>query len=232
LPLHRARPIFRRKITQLMEISMSLLLGDTAPDFDAETTQGKISFHDWAGDDWVVFFSHPADFTPVCTTELGFTAKLKDELAARGAKALVISVDSVEDHKKWIEDIEETQGASVSFPIIADTEKKIATLYNMIHPKADPKVTVRAVYVIDPNKKIRASIIYPPSAGRNFNEILRLIDSMQLTDGYKVATPVNWQQGEDVIIVPSVSDEDADKLFPKGYTTVKPYLRVTPQPNK
>ncbi|GGB78373.1 MULTISPECIES: peroxiredoxin [Henriciella] len=211
---------------------MSLLLGDTAPDFDAETTQGKISFHDWAGDDWVVFFSHPADFTPVCTTELGFTAKLKDELAARGAKALVISVDSVEDHKKWIEDIEETQGASVSFPIIADTEKKIATLYNMIHPKADPKVTVRAVYVIDPNKKIRASIIYPPSAGRNFNEILRLIDSMQLTDGYKVATPVNWQQGEDVIIVPSVSDEDADKLFPKGYTTVKPYLRVTPQPNK
>lgn len=211
---------------------MSLLLGDTAPDFEAETTQGKIKFHDWAADDWVVFFSHPADFTPVCTTELGYTAKLKDELAARGAKALVISVDSVEDHKRWIADIEETQGGQVDFPIIADPERKVATLYNMIHPKADPKVTVRAVYVIDPNKKIRASIIYPPSAGRNFNEILRLIDSMQLTDGYKVATPVNWQQGDDVIIVPSVSNEDADKLFPKGYTTVKPYLRVTPQPNK
>ncbi|MEM5518503.1 peroxiredoxin [Henriciella sp. AS95] len=211
---------------------MSLLLGDTAPDFEAETTQGKISFHDWAGDDWVVFFSHPADFTPVCTTELGYTAKLKDELAARGAKALVVSVDSVEDHNAWIKDIEETQGANVDFPIIADTEKKVATLYNMIHPKADPKVTVRAVYVIDPNKKIRASIIYPPSAGRNFNEILRLIDSMQLTDGYKVATPVNWENGEDVIIVPSVSNEDADKMFPKGYTTVKPYLRTTPQPDK
>lgn len=211
---------------------MSLLLGDTAPDFEADTTQGKINFHDWIGDDWVVFFSHPADFTPVCTTELGYTAKLKDQLAERGAKAMVVSVDSVEDHKAWIKDIEETQGASVDFPIIADTEKKVATLYNMIHPKADPKVTVRAVYVIDPKKKIRASIIYPPSAGRNFNEILRLIDSLQLTDGYKVATPVNWEQGEDVIIVPSVSNEDADKLFPKGYKTVKPYLRMTPQPNK
>ncbi|MGB3627261.1 MAG: peroxiredoxin [Henriciella sp.] len=211
---------------------MSLLLGDTAPDFEAETTQGKISFHDWIGDDWVVFFSHPADFTPVCTTELGFTAKLKDQLAERGAKAIVISADGLEDHKKWIGDIEETQGAKVEFPLIADPDRKVATLYNMIHPKADPKVTVRAVYVIDPNKKIRASIIYPPSAGRNFNEILRLIDSMQLTDNYKVATPVNWEQGDDVIIVPSVSDEDADKLFPKGYTKVKPYLRVTPQPNK
>lgn len=211
---------------------MSLLLGDIAPDFEADTTEGRIRFHDWIGDDWVVFFSHPADFTPVCTTELGYTAKLKDKLAARHAKAIVISVDTVEQHKAWISDIEETQGAKVDFPIIADPDKQVATLYNMIHPNADPKVTVRAVYVIDPNKKIRASIIYPPSAGRNFDEILRLIDSLQLTDGYKVATPVNWADGEDVIIVPSVSNEDADKLFPKGYTTVKPYLRTTPQPNK
>ncbi len=211
---------------------MSLLLGDTAPDFTAETTEGTVNFHDWIGDDWVVFFSHPADFTPVCTTELGYTAKLKDKLAARNAKAIVISVDSVEDHKKWISDIEETQNCSVDFPIIADPDQTVAKLYSMIHPNADPKVTVRAVYVIDPNKKIRASIIYPPSAGRNFDEILRLIDSLQLTDGYKVATPVNWQDGEDVIIVPSVSDADADQLFPKGYERIKPYLRVTPQPNK
>ena len=211
---------------------MSLLIGDVAPDFEADTTEGRIRFHEWAGDDWVVFFSHPADFTPVCTTELGYTANLKDKLAARHAKAIVISVDTVEQHKAWISDIEETQGAKVDFPIIADPDKQVATLYNMIHPNADPKVTVRAVYVIDPNKKIRASIIYPPSAGRNFDEILRLIDSLQLTDGYKVATPVNWADGEDVIIVPSVSNEDADKLFPKGYTTVKPYLRTTPQPNK
>ena len=211
---------------------MSLLLGDTAPDFEAETTAGRIRFHDWIGDQWTVFFSHPADFTPVCTTELGYTAKLKDQLAARNAKAIVISVDSVENHLKWIGDIEETQGATVNFPIIGDEDKTVATLYNMIHPNADPKVTVRAVYVIDPNKKIRASIIYPPSAGRNFDEILRLIDSLQLTDGHKVATPVNWQDGEDVIIVPSVSNEEADKLFPKGYEEIRPYLRTTPQPNK
>ncbi len=211
---------------------MSLLIGDVAPDFEADTTEGRIRFHEWAGKDWVVFFSHPADFTPVCTTELGYTARLKDEFARRDAKALVISVDSVEDHKRWIADIEETQGASVQFPIIADPERKVATLYNMIHPNADPKVTVRAVYVIDPDKKIRATIIYPPSAGRNFDEVLRLIDSLQLTDGYKVATPVNWIDGEDVIIVPSVSDEDAKKLFPKGFKTVKPYLRYTEQPNK
>lgn len=212
---------------------MSLLLGDVAPDFEVDTTVGRIKFHDWAGDNWVVFFSHPADFTPVCTTELGYTAKLKDDLAKRNAKALVVSVDSVEDHKAWISDIEETQGASVDFPIIADQDKSVATLYNMIHPNADPKVTVRAVYVIDPNKKIRASIIYPPSAGRNFDEILRLIDSLQLTDHYKVATPVNWQDGEDVIIVPSVTDPDEiARLFPKGHTKIKPYLRTTPQPNK
>jgi thioredoxin-dependent peroxiredoxin len=212
---------------------MSLLLGDTAPDFEADTTQGRIRFHDWAGDDWVVFFSHPADFTPVCTTELGYTAKLKDELARRKAKALVISIDSVEDHAAWIRDIEETQGGEIDFPIIADPDKDVATLYNMIHPNADPKVTVRAVYVIDPDRKIRASIIYPPSAGRNFDEILRLIDSLQLTDGHKVATPVNWQPGEDVIIVPSLTDPDEiARLFPKGYHEVKPYLRITPQPDR
>ncbi len=212
---------------------MSLLLGDTAPDFETETTKGPIRFHDWIADDWVVFFSHPADFTPVCTTELGYTAKLKDELAARHAKAIVISVDSVEDHKAWIADIEDTQDCHVDFPIIADPDRKVASLYNMIHPNADPKVTVRAVYVIDPSKKIRASIIYPPSAGRNFDEILRLIDSLQLTDGYKVATPVNWQPGEDVIIVPSLTDpEEIKRLFPKGHKEIRPYLRITPQPDR
>ncbi|MEM8616883.1 MAG: peroxiredoxin [Pseudomonadota bacterium] len=212
---------------------MGLLLGDTAPDFEADTTEGRIRFHDWMGDGWTVFFSHPADFTPVCTTELGYTAKLKDALAARHAKAIVISVDTVEQHKAWIDDIEDTQGAKVDFPIIADPDKSVATLYNMIHPNSDPKVTVRAVYVIDPNKKIRASIIYPPSAGRNFDEILRLIDSLQLTDNYKVATPVNWQDGEDVIIVPSITDADEiARLFPKGHKEIRPYLRTTPQPNK
>ncbi|MCH8489215.1 MAG: peroxiredoxin [Oceanicaulis sp.] len=211
---------------------MSLLLGDVAPDFTADTQEGPIRFHDWIGDQWVIFFSHPADFTPVCTTELGFTARLKDEFAKRNAKAIALSVDSVEDHKAWIGDIEETQGVRMNFPIIADTDRKVSALYQMIHPKADPKLTVRAVYVIDPNKKIRATFTYPPSAGRNFNEGLRLLDSLQLTDGYKVATPVNWTDGEDVIVVPSLSDADADKLFPKGYTKIKPYLRTTPQPNK
>lgn len=212
---------------------MSLLIGDVAPDFEADTTEGPIKFHEWAGKDWVVFFSHPADFTPVCTTELGYTAKLKDEFARRGAKALVVSVDSVEDHKRWIKDIEETQHASVQFPIIADTGRKVATLYNMIHPNADAELTVRAVYVIDPNKKIRASIVYPPSTGRNFDEVLRLIDSLQLTDNHKVATPVNWRDGEDVIIVPSLTDPDEiARLFPKGYKALKPYLRYTAQPGK
>jgi alkyl hydroperoxide reductase subunit AhpC len=211
---------------------MALLLGDLAPDFEAETTDGKIKFHDWIGDDWVVFFSHPADYTPVCTTELGYTAKLKDEFEKRGAKAIALSVDPIEDHKAWISDIEETQNVKMNFPIIADEGRAVSALYYMIHPNADPKVTVRAVYIIDPNKKIRATFTYPPSPGRNFNEVLRLLDSLQLTDGYKVATPVNWQDGEDVIVVPSLSDEDADKLFPKGYKKIKPYLRTTPQPNK
>ncbi len=211
---------------------MSLLLGDTAPDFQAETTQGPISFHDWSADSWVVFFSHPADYTPVCTTELGFTAKLKGEFDARNVKAIAISVDALDSHHGWVSDIEETQGAAVNFPIIADADQAVSKLYGMIHPNTDPKVTVRAVYVIDPNKKIRATFTYPPSAGRNFNEVLRLIDSLQLTDGYKVATPVNWEDGDDVIVVPSVPDEEADKLFPKGYKKIKTYLRTTPQPNK
>ena len=211
---------------------MGLLLGDIAPNFEAETTEGKIKFHDWIGDDWVVFFSHPADYTPVCTTELGYTAKLKDEFAKRGAKAITLSVDPIADHHGWVKDIEETQGCTMNFPIIADTDRSVSELYTMIHPNADPKVTVRAVYIIDPNKKIRATFTYPPSAGRNFNEILRLIDSLQLTDGYKVATPVNWEDGQDVIVVPSISDDEADKLFPKGYNKIKPYLRTTPQPNK
>ena len=209
---------------------MALLLGDTAPDFEADTTEGRINFHEWAGDDWVVFFSHPADFTPVCTTEVGYTANLKDKLAARNAKAIVISVDSLEDHKAWIKDIEETQNATVDFPMIADPEKKVATLYNMIHPNANAKVTVRAVYIIDPDKKIRASIVYPPSAGRNFDEILRVIDSMQLTDNYKVATPVNWEDGDDVIIVPAVSNEEAQEKFPDGWKAPLPYMRIVPQP--
>lgn len=212
---------------------MTLLIGDTAPDFEAETTEGRIRFHTWAGEDWVIFFSHPADFTPVCTTELGYTAKLKDEFARRGAKALVISVDTLEHHHAWSGDIEETQGAAVNFPIIADPARKVATLYNMIHPSADPKVTVRAVYVIDPDKKIRASIIYPPSVGRNFDEVLRLLDALQLTDSHRVATPVNWRDGEDVIIAPSLQDPgEIARLFPQGHTALKPYLRLTPQPGK
>mgnify|MGYP003638553904 CR=1 FL=1 len=211
---------------------MGLLLGDTAPNFDAATTEGPINFHDWIGDNWVIFFSHPADFTPVCTTELGFTAKLKDEFAKRNAKAIALSVDSLEDHKTWIKDVEETQHVVMNFPIIADVDRSVSTLYQMIHPNAAATVTVRAVYVIDPNKKIRATFTYPPSAGRNFNEVLRLLDSLQLTDGYKVATPVNWVDGDDVIIVPTLSDADADKLFPAGYNKIKPYLRTTKQPNK
>ena len=211
---------------------MGLLLGDTAPDFHADTTQGWIKFHDWIGDGWCIFFSHPADFTPVCTTELGFTARMKDEFAKRNAKVIALSVDAMVDHEAWIKDIEETQDVRMNFPIISDPDRSVSELYSMIHPKADPKVTVRSVYVIDPNKKIRATFTYPPSAGRNFNEVLRLLDSLQLTDGYKVATPVNWEDGDDVIIVPAISDEEADKLFPKGYERIKPYLRKTPQPNK
>jgi len=211
---------------------MSLHLGDIAPDFEAETTEGTINFHDWIGDGWAVLFSHPADFTPVCTTELGETARLKDEFAKRNCKVIVVSVDSVEDHRAWSGDIEETQGCAVNFPIIGDTDRHVSETYDMLHPGEGDTSTVRSVFVIDPNKKIRMTLTYPKSAGRNFNEILRVIDSIQLTDGYKVATPVNWQNGDDVIIVPSLSDEEAKQHFPDGWKTLKPYLRVTKQPNR
>jgi len=211
---------------------MSLHLGDIAPDFEAQTTEGTINFHDWIGDGWAVLFSHPADFTPVCTTELGETARLKDEFAKRNCKVIVVSVDSVEDHRAWSGDIEETQGCAVNFPIIGDTDRHVSETYDMLHPGEGDTSTVRSVFVIDPNKKIRMTLTYPKSAGRNFNEILRVIDSIQLTDGYKVATPVNWQNGDDVIIVPSLSDEEAKQHFPDGWKTLKPYLRVTKQPNR
>jgi len=209
---------------------MTLRLGDIAPDFEAETTEGRIRFHDWLGSSWGVLFSHPKNYTPVCTTELGYTAKLKPEFDKRNVKAIGLSVDKLEDHHGWSKDIEETQGAALNFPLIADADKKVANLYDMIHPNASDTFTVRSVFIIDPNKKIRLQITYPASTGRNFDEVLRVIDSLQLTDQYKVATPVNWKQGEDVIIVPAVKDEDAAKLFPNGWKTLKPYLRVVPQP--
>ncbi len=211
---------------------MTLRLGDTVPDFEAPTTEGPIHFHAWAGDSWVVLFSHPKNYTPVCTTELGYTAKLRPEFAKRNVKAIGLSVDKLEDHHGWAKDIEETQGAALNFPLIADADKKVATLYDMIHPNASETFTVRSVFVIDPNKKLRLSLTYPASTGRNFDEILRVIDSLQLTDGYKVATPVNWKNGEDVIIVPSVKDEEAKQLFPNGFKTIKPYLRTVPQPKR
>lgn len=209
---------------------MSLRLGDIAPDFEAETTEGKIRFHDWLGTSWGVLFSHPKNYTPVCTTELGYTAKLKPEFDKRNVKAIGLSVDKLEDHHGWSKDIEETQGTALNFPLIADADKKVANLYDMIHPNASDTFTVRSVFVIDPNKKIRLSLTYPASTGRNFDEILRVIDSLQLTDHYKVATPVNWKQGEDVIIVPAIKDDDARSLFPDGWKTLKPYLRIVPQP--
>ncbi len=205
---------------------MTLQLGDIALDFEADTTEGPIRFHDWAGKDWVVFFSHPKDFTPVCTTELGLTAKLKDEFARRGVKAIALSVDSVDDHKRWSADIAETQGAAVNFPIIADPERKVANLYGMIHPRASDTLTVRSLFIIDANRKVRLIITYPASTGRNFDEVLRVIDSLQLTDRQKLATPGNWRPGEDAIIVPAVSDEEARTLFPQGFKTIKPYLRT------
>ncbi len=212
---------------------MSIRINDTAPDFEADTNQGRIRFHDWIGDKWAVLFSHPKDFTPVCTTELGFTAKLKDEFAKRGVKAIALSVDPVDSHHKWIEDINETQNTIVNFPILADADRKVSDLYDLIHPNASDTLTVRSLFVIDPNKKIRLTITYPASTGRNFHEILRVIDSLQLTDNHKVATPANWQDGDDVIIPLSVQNEDVlrDK-YPKGFTAARPYLRMTPQPNK
>lgn len=211
---------------------MSLRLGDIAPDFKAQTTEGDISFHQWLGDKWGVLYSHPADFTPVCTTELGRTAKLKGEFEKRNCKVIALSVDPLAEHMKWLADIEETQQVKMNFPIIADEDKKVAVLYDMMHPNASEKYTVRSVFVIDPNKKIRLTLTYPPSTGRNFHEILRVIDSLQLTDNYSVATPVDWEFGEDVVISPAVTNEEADKKFPKGYKEIKPYLRMTPQPNK
>lgn len=209
---------------------MTLRLGDIVPDFTAETTEGPIRFHDWLGTSWGVLFSHPKNYTPVCTTELGYTAKLKPEFECRNVKAIGLSVDKLEDHHGWAKDIEETQGAALNFPLIADADRKVADLYDMIHPNASDSFTVRSVFVIDPNKKLRLSLTYPASTGRNFDEILRVIDSLQLTDKHKVATPVNWKQGEDVIIVPALKNEDAAKLFPDGWKTLKPYLRVVPQP--
>jgi alkyl hydroperoxide reductase subunit AhpC len=209
---------------------MALRLGDIAPDFSAETTEGPISFHEWIGNSWAVLFSHPKDFTPVCTTELGECARLKPEFDKRGVKIIGLSVDPADSHKRWAEDIRETQGHALNFPVIADPDRKVSGLYDMIHPNANDTLTVRSVFIIDPNKKIRLILTYPASTGRNFVEILRAIDSLQLTDKHSVATPVNWQHGQDVIIVPSLSDEEAKKRFPDGWKTVKPYLRVVPQP--
>ena len=209
---------------------MSLRLGDKAPDFDAMTSEGKINFYNYLGDSWGILFSHPADYTPVCTTELGAVAKYKEEFEKRNTKVLALSVDGVESHKGWIEDINETQNTEVNFPIIADEDKKIANLYDMIHPNADNTLTVRSVYVIAPDKTIKLMISYPASTGRNFEELLRVVDSLQLTAYRKVATPANWKNGEDVVISPSVSNEEAKDLFTQGFKEVKPYLRMTPQP--
>ncbi|QOR77026.1 MAG: peroxiredoxin [Thermoflavifilum sp.] len=211
---------------------MSLRLGDTAPNFKAQTTQGEIDFYEFLGNSWGVFFSHPADFTPICTTELGRTAQLADEFAKRNARIIAISVDPLDSHKKWVEDINEVGKTQVQYPIIADPDRKIATLYDMIHPNASETHTVRNVFIIDPDKKIRLILVYPPSIGRNFYEILRALDALQLTAQYPVSTPVDWKEGEDVVIAPSLSDEEARKRFPKGFRVVKSYLRFTPQPNK
>lgn len=210
---------------------MSIKLGDTAPDFRAVTTIGNISFHEYLGNSWGILFSHPADFTPVCTTELGKTSQLVPEFEKRNTKVLALSVDGVEDHQKWISDINETQNTNLQFPIIDDSSRSIAQLYDFIHPNASATATVRSLLIIDPEKKVRLIITYPASTGRNFNEIIRVLDSLQLTDNEKVATPVDWKYGEDVIIPPSISTEEAKKLFPKGVKIIKPYLRYTPQPN-
>ena len=209
----------------------SLRLGDIAPDFEQDSSIGRIRFHEWLGNQWGVLFSHPADFTPVCTTELGYTAKLSNEFAERNVKVIALSVDGSASHNTWIQDINGTQNTTVNFPILADEDRKVSTLYDMIHPNANATLTVRSVFIIDPSKKVRLMITYPASTGRNFDEILRVIDSLQLTDKYSVATPVNWKDGDDVIIVPSLKDEAVIKeKFPKGYRAVLPYLRITPQP--
>jgi thioredoxin-dependent peroxiredoxin len=209
---------------------MTVRLGDDAPDFTAETTEGKVNLYEYLGDGWGVLFSHPRDFTPVCTTELGAVAKLKDEFARRNTKVLAVSVDDVDSHKAWVGDIEETQGATIDYPIIADPDKTVADLYDMIHPNASDTQTVRSVFVIGPDKKIKLTLTYPASTGRNFDELLRVIDSLQLTAKHKLATPADWKQGDDAIIVPAVSDDEAKELFPKGWDAKKPYLRYTPVP--
>ncbi len=212
---------------------MSVHIGAIAPDFTQESTQGPINFHEWIGNSWVILFSHPKDFTPVCTTELGTVSRLKPEFDKRHIKAIGVSVDPVDSHNKWIGDIEETQGVKMNFPILGDADKKVAKLYDMIHPEWNDTLTVRSVFIIDPNKKVRLVITYPASTGRNFQEILRVIDSLQLTDSHSVATPADWKQGDDVIIVPSLQDpEELKKKFPKGWKALRPYLRMTPQPNK
>lgn len=212
---------------------MTIRLGDTAPNFTQDSNEGPIDFYEFLGDSWGILFSHPADYTPVCTTELGYTAKLKDEFSKRNVKAIALSVDDAESHKGWIQDINETQNTTVNFPILADKDRKVSTLYDFIHPNASETLTVRSLIIIDPNKKVRLIITYPASTGRNFNEILRVIDSLQLTDNYKVATPANWQDGEDVVIVPSIQDEaELKQRFPNGYQAIKPYLRLTKQPNR
>lgn len=212
---------------------MALRLGDTVPNFTQASTAGDINFYDWAGDSWVILFSHPKDFTPVCTTELGVVAKLKPEFDKRNVKALALSVDDVESHKGWVGDIEETQNTTLNYPILADPDRKVSDLYDMIHPNANNTLTVRSVFIIDPQKKLRLTLTYPASTGRNFDELLRVIDSLQLTDHHSVATPANWKDGDDCVIVPSIQDpEELSQKFPKGYTAVKPYLRLTPQPNK
>lgn len=211
---------------------MAIRLGDEAPDFTAETTQGTIRFHEWLGDAWGVLFSHPKDFTPVCTTELGYVAKIKPEFDRRNVKVIGLSVDPVDSHVQWEADIAETQGTPVNFPMIGDPDRVVANLYDMIHPNANDTLTVRSVFVIGPDKKVKLTLTYPASTGRNFEELLRVIDSLQLTAQYKVATPANWVDGQDVIITTAVSDDEAKERFPKGFTTLKPYLRVTPQPNR
>jgi alkyl hydroperoxide reductase subunit AhpC len=211
---------------------MSLRLGDKIPDFTQDSTEGPIHFHEWLGDSWGVLFSHPADYTPVCTTELGMVAHLKPEFDRRNVKVIGLSVDPLEKHKGWSRDIADTQGAPPNFPLLADADRKVVQLYDMIHPEADTTATVRSVFIIDPKKTVRLILTYPAATGRNFDELLRVIDSMQLTDNERVATPANWKSGQDVVILPTIPNEEADKLFPKGYKELKPYLRVTPQPNK
>jgi alkyl hydroperoxide reductase subunit AhpC len=210
--------------------AMSIQLGQIAPDFEQDSTRGRISFHSWLGNSWGVLFSHPKDYTPVCTTELAEVARLKPEWEKRNVKPIGLSVDPADSHKGWEKDIEETQGQALNFPVLADADRKVSDLYGMVHPEADPTITVRSVFIVDPNKKVRLILTYPPSTGRNFDEILRVIDSLQLTDAHKVATPVNWTDGKPVIILPSLSDADAKQRFPNGWKTLKPYLRIVEQP--